>query len=350
MNPFVRLLLLVFFIWLAGAFVLRWAERHHPESGFDSIPNALWNIAVYLFSGLDSGQPGSGLGRITATVLLVLSAGVVAILTGEIASFLVERRLGSKRKMPDDKLRDHIVICNWNRKGLPMVRELHAKVVRVRRPIVVVCDKVDDVDIPEADDSPEFEGVYLVKGDPTREAVLRRARVNTAHSVVLLADPEEGHLADAKSILIVMAIRNLCKEQQSPQVHICVEGISSENVDHLRRAGADEIISADDFAMMLLSQTARFPNLGRVYRDLLTNSEETNEIYFVPIPPEFVGKSFDDLGDAVAKHRDSTNPSILIGIKGSSGVRVNPKPSEAEAIAAGDEAIVLAFERPDRLV
>ena len=32
--------------------------------------------------------------------------------------------------MPSYELKDHIVICNWNDKGLPIIRELHAEIVK----------------------------------------------------------------------------------------------------------------------------------------------------------------------------------------------------------------------------
>jgi voltage-gated potassium channel len=350
-GPLVRLLLFIVALWALGAVALRWTEgRANPD--FDSLPKVVWNIAVYLFSGLDSGMPQTAAGKVAVTALLVLSLGIVATFTGTIASYLVERRLGGPRKMPEHELTKHHIVCNWNDKAVPIVRELHASIVKDRRPIVVVSEKDEAGSLPSEEDADEFEDVYLIKGDPADEIMLRRANVHLAHSVVVLADPDEGKLADARSILICMAVASVCKEAGRPKAHICVEGVSPQNVGHLRRAGADEIISASDFAMMLLSQSALEHNLSVVYRDLLTVSEATNEIYVLQVPEDFVGRSFGDLGAAMFRDRDPSNPAILIGVMRGKDIFMNPRTDGDRDLLfeRGDRAIVIALERPDRLV
>jgi len=346
--PFIRLLVIVGVLWLVGAVVLRVTEGMvNPE--FDTMPKALWNIAVYLFSGLDSGIPQTGVGKVAVTVVLVLSLGVVAVFTGSIASFLVERRLGRGRRMPGYELKDHFVICNWNDKGIPIIRQLHAPIVADKRPIVIISQDDRAGDLPDQDDAPEFEDVYVVKGDPANEIPLRRANVQHAYSVVILASPAEGTLADAKSVLIAMAVASVCREAGRPKVHICVEGVSPQNVEHLRRAGADEIVSASDFAMMLLSQSALSHGLSKVYRDLLTVSAETNEVYIVPVPEEFLGKTFAEMGAAMFQRRDPGNPAILIGAVTRKGIAINPRADQIGPFEPGDRAVVIAFERPERI-
>ena len=347
--PFLRLLLLIIVIWTLGALLL-WLFERNSNSDFDTLARSFWNIAVYLFSGLDSGVPQTTPGKIAVTIVLVMSLGVVAVFTGSIASFIVESRLGEARRMPDYDLQNHIVVCNWNDKGIPIIQELHADIVRDRRPVVVVSDQEGAAALPEEDEGQEFEDVYLVKGDPAKETILRRANAHRAHSVIILARPEEGELADARSILIAMTVKSLCIEQGVEKTHMCVEVASAENVEHLQRAGADEIVSASDFAMMLLSQAALSHGLSKVYRDLLTVSEETNEVYIVPLPKEFVGKTFEELGAAMFAARSTENPATLIGVVTGKGIQVNPRPGEVPTLAEGDKAVVVAFEYPKQLL
>ena len=347
--PFARIVAFILTLWVVAAVFLRLTEGAE-NAEFNSMPKAAWNIAVYLFSGLDSGVPQTTVGRVIVTIVLVLSLGVVAVFTGSIASFLVERRLGDRRRMPNHELSDHIVLCNWNDKGIPIIRELHAPIVQDRRPIVVISASENAADLPDEDDLPEFEDVYLVKGDAANEIILKRANVHDAHSVVVLADPAEGDLADAKSILICMAVGSACREAGAQKTHICVEGVSPQNVDHLRRAGADEIVAASDFAMMLLAQSTLFHGLSTVYRNLLTVSAESNEVYMVPVPDAFIGKTFAELGAAMLANRDTDNPAILIGAVTERGITINPKPGVVAEFTEGDRAVVIAFERPQSLV
>lgn len=345
----VRLVSIIFLIWLIGASVL-WITEGSRNEEFNSLPKSLWNIAIYLFSGLDSGVPETTIGKVIVALILILSLGIVGIFTATIASLLIENRLGGKRKMPKYELTDHIVICNWNNKGLPLIKEIHAKIIRHKRPAIIISENSDTIQFPEHEDEPEFEDIYVINGDPANEIILKRANVHQAHTVVVLADPTQGELADAKSILICMGIRSICDEVGVPKTYTAVEGLSPQNIEHLRRAGADEIISAGDFSTLLLAQSSLVHGLSKVYRNLLTISEETNEIYLIPVPENYIGKKFSDLGAGIYTSRDAKNPIILVGVKSGNRVMLNPKPSDFNTFQKDDEAIVIAFERPHSLV
>ena len=61
---------------------------------------------------------------------------------------------------------------------------------------------------------------YIVKGDPTNEVILRRARVHRAHSIVVLMDDRQGDHADGKTILTCIAIQGVCKGDQKPNISV----------------------------------------------------------------------------------------------------------------------------------
>jgi voltage-gated potassium channel len=345
----IRLVVLIFLIWLLGASIL-WVSEGTSNPEFNSLPKSLWNIAVYLFSGLDSGVPETAFGKVIVAVILIISLGIVGIFTATLASLIIEHRIGGKRKMPNYELKDHIVVCNWNDKGEPLIKEVHAKIVKDKRPIVIISEQGESIQFPEHEDAPEYEDIYVINGDPANEIILKRANVQHAYTTVILADPTQGELADAKSILIAMGIKSVCEELDVPKTYIAVEGISPQNIEHLRRAGADEIISAGDFSSLLLAQTSLVHGLSKVYQNLLTISEETNEIYLISVPEEYIGKKFSDLGAKVFSSRDSENPIIPIGVKSGNRVLLNPKSSDFDAFQEGDDLIIIAFEHPDKLI
>lgn len=346
-HTFRRMLFHLILLWMIAAITLYLTEGP-SNPGFDSLHKVFWNIAVYFFSGLDSAQPETPAGQVVVTVVLAISVGIVAIFTGMIASFLVESRIGSRRRMPKYNLSDHLIICNWNEKAVPIIRELHAEIIKDKRAIVVVSEQADAAELPEQEDDAAFEDVFLVKGDPANEIALKRACVSDAYSILILADPAEGHLADAKSILIAMAAR--AAGDETKRVHICVEGIDPSNSSHLKRAGVDEIVGASDFTMMLLAQSSLSHGLSVVYHNLLNVSSDTNEIYLLPVPDSFVGKQFEELGAAMFQHRVAENPAILIGAITKDGILINPHPGQMATFVQDDQLIVIAFERPDRLV
>ena len=346
---FIRLISVIFLIWLIGASLL-WVTEGAGNQEFNSLPKSLWNIAIYLFSGLDSGVPETTIGKVIVALILIVSLGIVGIFTATIASMIIEHRIGGKRKMPKYELKNHIVICNWNDKGLPFIKEVHAKIVKHKRPVIIITEQEDTVEFPEHEDVPEFEDIYIIKGDPTNEVILKRANVQHAYTVVVLADSTQGELADAKSILVCMGIKSVCEELGVQKTYMAVEGVSPQNIEHLRRAGANEIISAGDFSTLLLAQSSLVHGLSTVYRNLLTISEETNEIYLVSVPENYVGKKFSDLGADIYSSRDTKNPIILIGVKSDEKIFLNPRPGIFNKFQKNDEAIVIAFERPHSLV
>ena len=120
------------------------------------------------------------MGRVIAIVVLFSSLVLVAAFTGGIASHFVERRMRRRAKMPDHELKNHIVICNWNDKGIPIIEEVHADIVREKRPVVIISDDVDAAALPAKEDMPQFEDVYLVKGDPAKGAVYIPAWYNVS--------------------------------------------------------------------------------------------------------------------------------------------------------------------------
>jgi voltage-gated potassium channel len=341
------LVLFVLGLWVLGAAVLRVVEGKENPEEFGNLPAAFWNIAVYLLSGLDTAMPRTLIGKGVVTVMLILGLGTVAVITGAIASILVERKIGRRKLMPSYELKKHIVICNWNDKGLSIIKELHADIVRQKRPIVIVSERLEDVDLPDKEDLPELEDVYLIKGDPTQEHTLKRANVPLAFSIIVLADPEQKQLADAKNVLVCMAIKGLCNHEGESVNNVMVEGVDPKNLAHLRRAGASEIVSEQDFSLKLLAQSALHPGLSVVYERLLTISAETNEVYLEPAPAPLVGKTFPEAARILEKTRDSANPVLLLGVVRDGEISLNPKPEAFDAFREGDSLVLIAWEQPE---
>ena len=131
------------------------------------------------------------IGHVAAMVLLVAGVGLAGLFTASVASLLVERYL----RRPDVshfEMDDHLVLCNWAPRALEWIREVHSKIITDPRPIVIIHDNPDEIDLPDKQDEPAFNDVYIVKGDPTNEVILHRATVAKAHSIVILSDSPRG--------------------------------------------------------------------------------------------------------------------------------------------------------------
>ncbi len=324
-------------IWVVGAVALHLAEQD-ANADFATWTESFWNVWVLLFSGLDN-PPKTIPGRMVTMVLLVLGVGLAGLFTAGVASILIERYLRRNTLQTFD-MENHLVLCNWSPRGLDWIREVHSKFVQEKRPVVVIHDNTEEVDLPDKADDPAFNDVYIVKGDCTNEVILRRARVPRAHSVVVLTDTREGKHADGKSILTCIAIRHICRGEKQP--NIASECLVPGNRHHLKQAGADEIISSNDLGLRLLARTALFHGMTRVYQELLSVGRDANEMYLLPAPAELVGKDFIEIAGMFLRYRGDKRSCLLLGFQRGDEMMLNPIGGEAGPLRADDELIILS--------
>lgn len=336
-NQALRIVAAISVAWVVGSVGLHFAEQGN-RSDFETWTESFFNVWVLLFSGLDN-PPKTAMGRFFAMVLLGTGVGLAGLFTGTVASILVEHQL-RRRDVSHYEMDDHLVLCNWGPRGLAWIREVHSKIIQDKRPVVIIHDETEQIDLPDKQDDAAFNDVYIVKGDPTNEIILRRARVTTAHSVVILVDERQGDYADGKSILTCLAIRDLCKGSQQPNV--AVECRNPENRHRLLKAGADEIISSDELGLRLLARTAIYHGMTRVYQELLTVGRDANEMYLYPVPQELIGRDFVEISSMFLRYRDDKKCCLLIGLQRGEQMILNPIGNEAGPVKEDDQLILLS--------
>jgi voltage-gated potassium channel len=338
-----RVILGLILTWLIGAVGLYLTERH-TNPGFESLPEAMWSVWALLFSGLDDAYtPKTGVGRLLAMILLVAGVGLAGLFTASVASILVERYL-RRRDVSHFEMDDHLVLCNWAPRGLEWIREIHSKIIAEPRPIVIIHDNPDEIDLPDKQDDPAFNDVYIVKGDPTNEVILHRATASKAYSVVVLSDAREGRHADGKSILICIAIRHICRGEHQP--NIVVECQNPANRHHLLKAGASEVVSSDSLGLRLLARSALFHGMSEFYQELLTVRRDANEVYLVPAPEELIGLTFTEVSELFLRYRNDRRSCLLIGLQRGDELIINPIGEEAGPLQAHDQLILLSRTYP----
>ena len=227
-------------------------------------------------------------------------------------------------------LHGHVVICGWSDKTERIVRQLHAPVIGNKPPIAVIADQ--KVQLPA---EPEFEDVHVVQGDATDDDTLRDAHIDAADSAIILASGRDKHQADARSILIALAI-----ESMNPEVHTCVEVLDSRNLTHFARTAVNETISMSDVSEKVLAQAVLNHGVTDFYQELLTFQVEGNEIYCVSPSSEMIGQTVTQVHDALLDER-----VILIGLHQNGEVSLNP-PADIR-IGPNDGLWVIAFSKPE---
>jgi len=204
-------------------------------------------------------------------------------------------------------IEEHIIICNWSKKADLLISELHDASLDKKRPIIIVSENPQD--IPDFDENEIYRGIMIVKGNASHEETLKRAGINSASTVIILADRALGDVADTKTIMTAIAIDHI-----NSSIHVVVEVLQSENVPYFSYTHANEIICLELLTERLLAQSCLTPGISFIFSDLLTQSSDTNEIYVEDIPSKYIGKTFQELKEAIINLTEID--VILIGIGG----------------------------------
>ena len=337
-----KILTAIVTIWIVSGLALHFAERD-TNPPFKTVGESLWNVWVLLFSGLEI-EINSAVGRFVVAAVLVVGVALAGLFTASVASILIERALRSP-EVPNLEMSGHLVLCNWTPRALDWIREVHSGIVIDKRPVVIVHDTPDEVVLPDKLDDAAFNDVYIVKGDPVNEVILRRAKVAQAHSVVVLSDDRQEQHADGKTIVCCIAVKNACTQERQP--NIVAECQDPKYRSHMRKAGADEAISAADFGLRLMARASLFHGMTRVYQELLSVRRDANEMYLVPVPAQLVGMDFVAAANVFLPDRTVLKACLLIGLYRGETMMLNPVGGEAGPLREGDELILLSQTLPD---
>jgi voltage-gated potassium channel len=329
-------------IWMVSGTALHFAERG-TNPAFKTLNESLWNVWVTLFSGLNS-TPNSHVGRLVVSAVLIVGVALAGLFTASVASILIERSLRS-RDVSSLEMSDHLVLCNWSPRALDWIREVHSGIVNDKRPVVIIHDTPDEVVLPDKQDEAAFNDVYIVKGEPANEVILRRAKVAQAYSVVILADDRQERHADGKTIVCCIAVKSVCVRERQP--NIVAECQDPKYRAHMRKAGADEVISAADFGLRLMARASLFHGMTSVYQELLSVRRDANEMYMVTVPAQLVGRDFVAAATVFLPDRTILKACLLIGIYRGETMMLNPVGGEAGPLREGDKLILLSQTPPD---
>lgn len=325
----IRLMSWCMVVLFAGSFVLYLAEHDEPGTEYGSYFQTIENIVILFTSGFDAGKPQSFIGKGIAFLILGCGICFLGLFTGEIAAFLVERRMKGSQGMKPVKFSNHIIITRWSKDTEAIIDELMSEEIKERRNIVVIDRELHELPI----DNPYVE---FIKGDPTESAVLERAGVLRANTAIILADAssKDYNIEDSRNILVCLAVESLNKN-----VYTVVQILNPENQKHLERANCDEIICTTEVSTRLVVQSSLNHGLSKFFGDVLSFGEGS-EIYRIRLAKRYVRKEYFELGaELMMKHRIS-----LLALQQGAEMYINPEKSIQ--VKEGDHAFVLSPDHP----
>ena len=337
-----RISVIAVFVLLTGAMVTGIYVGENRIKPDYTIADAVEDSIIVL-TGEYPDKPQSRIARVSILALLFFGVLIVGVLIAKMSSLFVTRSLLLMGKLSMKNFKDHIVICNWNRKAEGVISQILDQ-TKSRNDIVIINSSRIEVDKDLGDE----DNVSFIQDDPAHHKVLLSVNAHNAKSVLILVDDESGN-PDEKNALIALAVKHLKKEEEKDiGVHIVAEVRDPRLSRHLKEAGVDELISNIDLNTGILAQSALFANMSDVYQRLLSYSDDTNELYFIDssrYPAEYIGKSFAELRRLIEQSPSNKpdEPLILLGVKQDNEIYLNPKKSRFPELKVGGLLIIMTY-------
>ena len=239
----------------------------------------------------------------------IVLAGVV---TGNIASALVEKQLKEGRGLKDIKLKNHFIICGWKRDMADVLSHIMEKNKNFLASEFVLINTADPSEIDNLRSDSRFSPINYIHGDYIDERVLNRANLRDAARVIVFADRLiQGSIqeVDSRTVMTVITIKSISKT-----IYTCAELLDEKFERYLRFSNCDEIIMSSQYSRSIIANASSGSGISQVISELLNVNADVS-IMTHEIPSRFIGRTFGELFDFyLAKNR-----TILIGILENTG-------------------------------
>ncbi len=282
--------------------------------------------------GTFSGDAGWGL-RLVTFIVTLFGITVAAVLIGLIATGIEGKVQDLRRGRSPVIEHEHTLVLGWSPRVFTIVSEIIAADESRTDSAIVILAAMDKQAMEDelADRVRDAGGTRLVcrSGDPSSLHDLDRVGIDTARSVIVLADVDTPD-GDAHAVKTVLAALIRLGDRDIPVV---AELNEAETGRALREAGPQRVhvVRAPEIIARVTAQACRQPGLSAVWQDLL--DFDGDEIYFFPAD-DLVGHTF---GEAQL----GFERAAVFGRRAADGtVEVNPEPGTP--FEAGDAVIVLA--------
>ena len=259
-------------------------------------------------------------GRAFTLILIVLGVSAVGFMLTMLTQTLIETQVAAvfgRRKLYKDisKLKNHHIICGAGRVGIRIIDEFKKKNADF---VVIERD-------PTVADRLLHQGILVLIGDATDEAVLEGARVSTARSLIAAAS------SDAENVYVALTARGL-----NPDLYIVSRAYDQSGEKQMRRAGVNKVVSPNLIGSHRMAQAAMSPAVADFIE--LTTMTESLDLNFEQIRIEpnssLAGKQIKDSGIR-AEHN-----VIIVSITDNKGT-MNFNPAGDKELSVGDLLIAI---------
>ena len=296
-----------------------------------SLLDAIYQTGItFTTVGFGEIAPISPLGRIFTITLIILGFAVFTfamgilievINKGNFIDILKERNMLYKIA----RLQNHFVICYHNQYTIEVSKEFR----KAQVPFVVI-DNSDNFN----KEAIKYKYPYYVKSKPYIDSALRMAHISSAKGIVLLSENI------AENIAQISTIRLFEKELNRDPYLIIAAVKNQEDIQKLKKLGADSVIAPNRLMAQRISAMAFRPDMENLLEQFLYKKDTPMDMEEIAIPNNswIVFKRIKEL-----HLRDITQASI-IGIKEKDGHFI-PMPKGDNQILMGSILLVIGTSK-----
>ncbi len=299
---------ILFFILIFIIFV----SEQHSNSRINNFFDAFWYSLVTITTvGYGDITPSTFLGRLAGIVLLLFGVITFAGLSGKIASVLFDmQRKKDRGFIRLKKIKNHFLICGWK----PNFDKILSGILITNPDIpldhIVLINTADAKNMEVIKTDKRFKGMTYIFGDHTDEETLKRANVELAERVLILADFSQEFSdmeIDSRTVLSVLTIGNL-----NPNIYTAAELIDNKFEKHLSVAHCDEVILTTEYERSFIVSASSGTGLSHVLYELI-NESSGDGLVISDIESSFIGKTYREY------RRSLKGGRLLIGLLENTG-------------------------------
>ena len=225
--------------------------------GLNLIDSIYYSVVTMATVGYGDLTPTTGIQKIFATTLALGGVALLAYVFNIILTSFQERMStyskGARKMKAIEQMENYYVLCGYGRVGKVVFEELNQ-----RNQNVIIFEKDSEV----TDDLEESDNVVVINKDVTEDDLIAKVAGEKCRSVIISTG------SDVTNLFIVLTIR-----ESNPDAWIVSRASKLENISHLRKAGADKIVSPEIIGGKDLYLESAKPHLLR-----LTVQHTTDEI------------------------------------------------------------------------
>ncbi len=288
------------------------------ESGlneaFQNIWDTFWySIVTITTVGYGDKSPITVGGKIVGLFLMGMGVIVLAAVTGQIASFLVDQQLRRREGLLKVKnLQNHFIICGWRKEFERIIDGILSVNPALDASDIVLINNVGSETMQRVVNNPKYKGISFIYGDFIEEETLNRANISQAARVMILADFSQEYSVqevDARTVMAVLTIESLSK-----RVYVVAELLDEKFEKYLKLANCDEIILSREYSKMIIANASSASGVSNILLTLLSTHHgqglETRDI-----PDWLIDQPF----GKISTYFYSTFGSIVIGLLENTG-------------------------------